>query len=853
MAKNLPGLNYDSRLNIDDLTFQSDETEKAVLDRTTIVFGTRALFYPRYGVIDVVDPKNIVSEETGRPLLVYASVINPININITSGSVVTPNGSIIINPALIEDFSLARTAVNDINVIFIENEIIDAPPKRKTRYNVDQFTRRIQSPDVIRVALLSDFQNSILYPPTRRNNIVVIAIVTVVQNTSTLGLELQFDYTNSSYQFNRPWYSPVDIEHRSKLGSGLQTDKNTHAMAFNDLSSGNLTLYDQLLNIGSIQARDDLLKGIPGTACYETIEPSRILEDGTGVTNGSRFGGIGSYYIQLANYPVFITSFYLQSHKGRDIAWDRVPGTKLIVLPDPETFTSTAIINYNRVYSAEPPAQIFSNNLSFGQPDITKELILTEGLALTALTNQFIDFDGSGPVPRKYILYVKGDGTLLKAPQPIQTPYLLDDLGTMLTPVSATFYGPSKISIGLSGATPVSSMGIVLRLTGRDIDDNAITEDITFSGTTWQSTPPLENPNQYILSSNVFRILNSIQVMSRSNDGPNSKIQLWAELETQTTVNLARLAKVASVMWDGTGIAELIDLRKISNTLPPVLHRFQAAASMFGVGGSPLPKLAYSDDFANPTLRNSTTGSQSAIAAAVRIIIVDYSRIHVTPPTDQDTITLPNGKILYAVASSPNRTLGEFARYGSNSSTRDDMILTINDVGFASGYTAVSDTISGDGTVLATATTMGARGNGLVVIDQHDFTGNALALSPVEGFVGGIDAFGECFIPKHVDYIETAIPSPSTYDVSSYRYRFLSTPLPIANKYTVSVVVHGLDASQTNIQLRIRFAKDSSPTWLPWEVITGSGSFFTVTKPYMISKLQIQLFGKASGFSVYEV
>ena len=504
MAKNLPGLNYDSRLNIDDLAFQSDETEKAILDRTTIAFGYRALSQPKYGIIDSIDPKNIVSEETSRPLLVYASVINPININITTGSAVTSNGSIVINPTLIEDFSLARTVINDINVVFIENEIIDAPPKRKTRYNVDQYTRRIQNPTVIKVALLTDYQNTILFPPTRKNNIIVIAIVTVVQNTSKLGLELQFDYTDSSYQFNRPWYSPVDIEHRSKLGSGTPTDKNIHGLAFNDLSSGNLTLYDQLLNIGSIQARDDLLKGIPGTPCYETIEASRILIDRLGIlTSSSRFGGIGAQYIQLANYPVFITSFYLESHKSIDIAWDHIPGTKLIVLPNPKTFTSTAIINYNRVYSVEPPSQIFSNNLTFGQPDVTKEQILTEGLAITSLTNQFIDFDGSGPVPRNYILYLIGNGTLLKTPQPIQTPYLLDDLGTMITTIAATFYGPAKISIGLAGATAVSSMSIVIRLTGRDIDDNAIVEDITFLGTTWESTPHLENSNQYILSTNV--------------------------------------------------------------------------------------------------------------------------------------------------------------------------------------------------------------------------------------------------------------------------------------------------------------------------------------------------------------
>ena len=186
MTNILPGLNYDSKLNIDDLTFGNNVTEQAILDRATIVFGNRALASPRYGIIDLVDPKNIVSTETSRPLLVYASTINTININITSGSVVTANGAIVLNSALIEDFSLARTLINDINIVFIENDIIDAPPKRKTRYNVDQYTRRIQNPNAIKVALLTDFQNSVLFPPTRLSNIIVLAVVTIVQNTSSL-------------------------------------------------------------------------------------------------------------------------------------------------------------------------------------------------------------------------------------------------------------------------------------------------------------------------------------------------------------------------------------------------------------------------------------------------------------------------------------------------------------------------------------------------------------------------------------------------------------------------------------------------------------------------------------------
>lgn len=843
MAINLPGLNYDSKLNVDDLSFAANENEKAILDRTTLVFGLGSLSTPRFGIVDAINPNNIVSEETNRPLLVYKSNISALNINITPGRVVTPNGAIVENPTLLEDVSLARTSANDINVVFIENSIIDADPTRITRYNVNQKVRRIQDTSVIRVDLLTNFQNAVLYPPTRRDNIVVLAVVTVV-NTS-VGLELQFDYSNVSYEFIRPWYSAVDIEHRSKIGGGVVTDANAHGLTFNDLASGNLTLYDQLLPYGMIQARDDDVKGVPGTPCYEVIEPTRIMVDGTGLTSASRWGGIGASYILLANYPEQITSFHLDSHKGRAIAWDHIPGTKLLVLPSPETFTSTAIIHYNQVFALCPPAQIFSNVLDFGQPDATKELVMTGGIALSSISNQFIDFDGSGPVPRKYTCYVTPEQTILRTPQPIQTPILLDDIGLSLYPMSASIYGPAKISVGLAGATPVSSMAITVRLFGKDIDSNSIQEDIVFSGTSWVSVslPGVENPNQYIVSQNVYRILTDIQIISRLNDGPNSKIQLWAELETGTTLPLNKLAKIASVSWDGLAIAEMKDARQIAQNMPPLASRYASMANILGLGGTS-PSLVFSEDFAMPRLRDTTEGYQTASSATFTITVNDYSRIQAG-----DQVSFPTGAILTAiVAGSPTRAIGQYLAASSNQDTRDDMILTINDLAFASGFTAVAGSTAN--TIACTANTSGARGNGPVL---EPVEGDPSALLISGDAVGGIDAFGECFMPKHQDFIDTALPSPSTYDVTSYRYRYLSVPLPIYNKLSVNVVIYGVPAPQTNIQLRARVATGSSEVWQPWEVISGNGALFTITKAAVITKIQLELFGKASGFSVYEV
>jgi len=841
---NLPGLNYDSKLSVDDLSFFQNETEKAILDRFKLTYGGASLAKPRHGVVDSINPTNLVSSETTRPLLVYSHIDKPLFINVTAGVAVAPNGTILVNPLLVEDLELARTNANDIVVVYLENEIVDSPPIRKTRYNVNQPTRRTQNPAIIRSALLSDFSNAAIFTPARLSNIVVIAMVTVAL-TTTSSLELQFDYTSNNYNFNRPWFSPVDAEHRSMVGSGIVTDTNPHGTTINDLSSGNLTLYDQLLSFGQVIAKDNDIKGVPGTICFETITTTRVLVDGTGITSESRFGGIGASYVVLAKHPVGITAFYLENHPGRALGFDWIVGTRLVVIPAPEILSSTAVIEYTQVLALEPPSQILSNVLSFSQPDTTRELISTGGLALTVLSNPFIDFDGTGPVPRDFKLYVNSDGTILRSPQTIQTPIKLDDIGTTLFSLTASMFGAARVSIGLASANSVPSMAISIRLYGKDTSGNTITEDVAFSGSTWVSVslPGNENTGQYVKSATTFATLTALQVLSRSDDGPNSVIQVFAELETETTLELNRLAWIASLSWDGLAIQRLKDRRKIVQVIPEPGHRFVASAEWQGLGGTN-PTLVASEDFGNPKYRESAKGVKAATQATFVITLADSGQI-----TAGDQITIvPTGKTLTAItAGIPNRTLGEYLAAASESDTRDDMILTLNFGAFASGVTATTDPLLNN-LVVCTVNAVGAAGNGDItepveVIPTAIITADA---------AGGIDAFAENFTPRHQDYISSDVPSPSTYDVQYVRARYRTVAFAIGGKPTLRVVTHRVAPPYSNIQVRIRVATDSNPEWLPWEVMTGSGMNFSVTKAFNISKCQLEVFGKCSGFSLFE-
>jgi hypothetical protein len=843
---NLPGLNYDSKLSIDDLAFEAESTEEAILDRIRLTFGTDSLASPRSGILDAVDPKDLVSDETTRPLIVYPSTNDPLKVNVADGTAVNPNGTVVRNPSLLEDFELARTTPGDVVVVYIINQIIDAEPVRKTRFNTDQYVRRVQDTSVIGSSLLSDFNNSVLFTPDILDSLTVIAVVTVVETVS--GTALQIDYTNSTYSFNRPWFSPVDIEHRSRIGSGTATDNNPHAISYNDLVSGNLTLYDQILPVGVIQARDDNIKGVPGLACQETVTASRILIDtGGDMTQGSRFGGVGVRYIVLSKYPAQITGFHLQGYKGRAIAFDLIRGTKTVVLPPPENFTETAVIYYNEVFAGQPPAQILSNTLGFTQPDTDRELIYTGGTALSEFTNQFVAFDGSGPYPRTYTVFADSDGTLVRTPQPVTTTTIvLDDIGTAIQEVTESYFGPARLSVGLASANAVPTMSITIRLYGRDSENLAFTEDIAFDGVTWTPVPVpgIENPGQFVKTENVFWSFTDYQILSRTDDGPNSKIKIWAELETGTTLELNKLARLASVTWNGTAIADVRDLRTIVKSIPDPFNRFLAAAETAGFGGT-APNLVYSDDFSTPLLRDTTSGEQAATAATFQITVNNYVLIQAG-----DQILLPTGKTLTAIITgSPNRAVGQYLGATSDKDTRDDIILTVNDATFDSGFTASAN--AADNIVDMTADTTGARGNGPVTEPVEGSPGAIL----VEDSAGGIDGFGESFTPRHQDFVQSPIPNPAVYEVYGVRERYLSVPLGIDNKTDLIVILYGVPAPRDGsiIQLRARFAPAASEVWEPWVVVPGNGAVFAINRPGGITKIQLEIFGTASGFSLYEV
>ncbi len=833
MAKNLPDVNYDVALSTDDLKFSSDSTETNILERTKIAFGEYSGITQSYGLIDQIDPKDLVETDVTRPLLVKVSSVDNLRIDVNAGVVVNPNGTIVNLETSVADFVLARTNLDDIVVVYLENEIIADGESRLSKFLTAGKTRHIQNLEKLRSVLLTEYNNSSLFPPTRKQNIVVIAVIKVVSGSS--GLELFIDYTNNDYPFNRPWFSVVDAQHRAFKGSGEATTRNPHGTTFNDLSTGSIPFYSQIANVGSVLAKDVDLKGRPGFACLETIDPSAILTDSVGnITAESRFGGINAKYFVLANYPASVSAMHLQSHKSRALAFDWIKGTRIIVLPAPEVFAEKATIYYNRVSALEIPSFINGNKIIFGQADVDNEFIVSGGLSFNTLANTTMEFEGTGPVARKFKVFLSDTGDLVKFPQILQNTVLLDNVGGNFVALEVSQFGPAQLSIALADAVASSNLKVTVRVFGTNTQNVVITEDIVFDSTWVNSVlPSTENVNNIKKTAEVFNSITGLQIIERISDGAASKIVVYAEIESGTAQRLNNLAQIAAVDWDGISIGNVRDLRNFKTFFPGIAYKYEGAASMFQVGT--LDHIL-TEEYSAPRYNEVTPTTQEATPAATTLTFTD-------DVSSGDSIQLSLTKTMVAVTGTPNRNLGEF-KIGTAAETRDDAILTINNVNFASGFTGTADSTN---KMKIASTTLGTRGNSTVTIT----TTISQAITKEGNATGGYDAFGEIVIPHHSEVIHSPIPSPILYPVTDIRNRYLSRAIPVNYKSSIRVLLHGVKVPYDQVQVRYRIANDNLD-WNKWEVVLSMTSpLFTVASTN-ITKIQVEIFGKCEGFSLFE-
>lgn len=864
----LGGLNPDAQLAAQDWTAWRNLLESEILKRFLLSAGSPPNTTPQTGIVDIINPAEINSTETSRPFLVTVSALNPMNVAVNPGTVVTPSGAVVYNAGSLS-LAMARTQLNDVNIVFIENSLTNGGNNLLNDYQQPLWTQDIQNPNSLEVALLTDFNNASLFPATRLKNIVVIAVVTIIP-TANSGLALNVDLSQSVYSYNRPWFSIMDIQHRSYVGSGAVTTRNPHGTSTNDLTvAGNVGLFQGLSDTGIIVSRDYQINKMTGALrCSESIPLNRILTDTNGsVTANSVYGGVGAQYVNLLGFPTRLGSVYVTGTPAYSVAAEVMPGTNILVLATEENITSPLTAEYTESPALMPPTSTPSNQVTFSQPS-AGEVIVAEGLTSSVIPNPTISMEGQGPFPRRYRIYQQGTGAFITFPQTLIPATLLDAIGTSLytPPVSLAY--PSRIVMGLTKANPDPAMQVQVEIFGVDSNGDQITENLLLSTATgWvDEVIPSTNynsPNQLISTTQIFASVTNIQVVSRINDGPQSTIQIWGDTEPGTASQVNDFVAVCDVMWNGQGIVQLLDVRNISRYYLRDEFRFMEYVGKAELEAGRLlslinPQLSHTsipmmvEDFEDLHYFDTVLGNSATTPAVGSITINNNALLQ-----SGDTITLTPSITIHAVVTTPVNA-NQFQIGADAAATISNMVATINAPALNSGITASV----GQGTQLTLAMNnpVGSYGNANQITASL-VNSNALFLA---GFNFGYDALGECYMDRAQFGLKSyRVPSNTQLVLTGYawrnRYRCRAIALPYAQgiQTTFAAILHGMDRFYPS-SVRIRGSFGANPqVWTPWQIMPvaspGVEGVYSFTFSEPVYKIQVEIYGKARGVSLYNL
>jgi hypothetical protein len=571
----IPSVSYAIRNALDRLQWQAGVYNDEFVQRLKLVFGHPDYFdFPANGVVSEADP-GTATAGSALPLAVNVNAENPLNVDVNPGLAVTLSGQWVLLPENARNVALANTALDIPNVVYISYKLVDGPIEANDEKKpVVTFTQRPEDdPDTSNDYVIDTdtVDNYLSVQESVLADRVALCVVTVVNipdpETGVTSPALSFDFTQNSYPWNRPWFSAVDIEHRSMVGSGSENPNNPHRITLNEVSVGPFGPLELQLDHGAIIGKSQSADKVPGYKCEAAVPASNILQDDI---NGTKTGFTFGSYIELGNFPVRVGRVRLKSNDD-DIPSLWVPETNRIVFPTSVPVAGDSIlINYTRVEACEPPLR-GSTTYSTNNPKTDEELILSGGRGITALDSTEETFADAHQFPMRYIMFVDAEGNLLKAPQVVYCYKRLEDLSTADTP-DITQYGNAILQMGLTGAGPDPAMIIKIRVYGLDENGNNVDYLFEFDGGSWVDPGPVGvttvvDAGYQFSVGQLFSEITSVEVEERSDDSPNSAIMIWACINPRDTrEQMEQAAVVADTMWDGSIFYDVRDKRIVMTT-----------------------------------------------------------------------------------------------------------------------------------------------------------------------------------------------------------------------------------------------------------------------------------------------
>ena len=585
MAEGIPHLTFAIVQSLDRLEWQHGVYNDEFLERLKLCMGHPAYFSnPTYGVVAPADPTANLAGGP-EPLVVSTNVSfqENISVDVNPGMVVTKSGNWAVLSSFARQIPLAVTDPGIPNVVYMAYSLQPADEQQNKWLEMitPLYSRLgdISASDLDGIVIAS-LEASQIYVDTVETylnyaqevavDFVPLAVVTVQESvdpvTTIQSTTLSIDHTRDTYLWNRPWFSVRDVEHRNKLGSGTQTDNNTHALGFSDLDDAGFTPYQLMLNHGMVRADDRSIDKIPGYRCQAAFLTEQLLTDDT---LGSATGFPSKKYAKLPYFPVRVGRCWIES-SDVDMAVLHVRDTNRVVFAaDDPPAGETVNIYFTRVRACEPPSgdneiAYTTNNPGDG------EIIVAGGQGKTQLASTQEGFSDAYKFPMRYLLYVDEDASMRKTPQVIYCFKRLDDLGIQDAP-EIDQYAPGHIMVGLTEAATVATMVVKIHIYGTDPDGVDIDEIIEFNSSTWSdfTIPSTAVPTSSLaVSTNMYSAITNIVVDERTDDGSNSAIMMWAiNTPYDSYDKLKDACLISDVMWDGLRLANIYDKRIIETTI----------------------------------------------------------------------------------------------------------------------------------------------------------------------------------------------------------------------------------------------------------------------------------------------
>ena len=600
----LPHVNHETPLGLSTLNWQEEVYEDEFLTRLQLVMGLHpSSDLIEYGIVDSSDPAS-VSEASTRPLVPYRNALDGTKFDLRPGIAVTKSGFVMALTVTQSSIQTPTTDVGDQFVILLEYATTETT-STLTRYDTltGMITVVVDEEDLLQVVAIEDWVDATVFPDSRKDHCVVLAVVDMA-SSGPLGKHLSFTYTGTTYDYNRPWFSPIDIYHRTQLGTGSQTSNNPHALGLNDLASGSLTLYQQILEHGMVLSKDYSVSRVPGIKCYEDIEPSRWqLDDSAGRVTGQP----GAYWAPMGAYPIrlgiAVDSTVNDPTTADIVCVYLIPGTNILVMSSAERAllpVDDLRVHYMAAYASQPPVnETDLRELTFNQIQSGRELIISDGLAVDLIPNLTVDLSNFGALPTWIRIFMDGSGNYVVTPTCIVPTTKLNSvvLGSA-NDVSTSLLGPSRLRVGVAQATSGATLLVTITITGF-VNGVVDTETLAWVDTAWNDPAPIPNcqnaianeiagsEGQYLVTTKLFDSVTSWTLDLNTATGPISEIMIHALPGFPDVTAMREYVPICEVNWSGLNVCTIRDIRPV-NKLVQVPKKFSPltmAAKLLQPGG----------------------------------------------------------------------------------------------------------------------------------------------------------------------------------------------------------------------------------------------------------------------------